>query len=1330
MNQLTQFLVDGILHEAESEVVTAVFGGGFKPPTQGHLEVVLRAIKENPEIDQVYIVVGSGVRNGISQEQSMKIWEKYKPLIPKTTEIIEAGSPLNWIKDYLKDHTEDKTYILIGAREGNEEDEKDLEQRSNLFKKYGGEIKPIFTQGNISGTNARAAAKQSKEAFYPFLPDQLSDSDKEEIYNIILPTLNEVGEGNSKPYEWVEHFGEYFFTTDSNVKYIVSLDEISEGNKDGISIEFSAKTTEMGGYSSKIEVSKGELFRVMATIINILKTYISKDPKVEFILYSPHKKTGEGDINNQRDKLYKAFIKNQLPGAKIKDIGTSTIIVYLPNNSETNDLGETSDPQAGTALPYGSGFAPIKENASYSKDIDVKGKILELTKHMLAKGMNIKPLPKVIFKNGDSSNARDFYGKTAYYNPNDQTITLYTEGRHPKDIVRSFSHEMIHHIQNLENRLGDVSTTNTMEDDNIDKLEQEANLKGTMTFRNWTDSLNESLTKNSNQIYHWTSYSACKKIIESNKLKSNKSNQFFEYDESRDLPDYKNVVFFTFENERFADEENSNQCILVVDKSKLSKDYKVISYGDPYEETVVYTNDSSIPILPYLKGVVLMNTLQKSAVKKMVEFLESKGIPYEINNNLEKQVIAKKAKLPTLKKELINKLKSKYPNGFIGYLNTSLIPRQTPEYFKDNPTYSYPNITINKPGEYGGKNKFQVKFKIEPQNLENYINWFMYSPDSIEDLIDMDNYEGEELWLKGNIPIDTDSLNEANLKGTMTFRNWTDSLNEDLSNISLDYIKTKLPKLDSYPKSDIILSKGDFVYLEIPQDANNPYSMVYEIKVFDIKDGTLVAQSSFDYDDNNKLKGTLDVRPDKRRMGIATEIYKLAEKIIGDTIFPEEKHTEDAEKFWRQKNRSFGPQNYDSLNEVKYTNPNFELEWEEAVRYPEFKEMGKENWIKVAKQGKLVNYSSIKDVLGNVDLNFDNLEEPKKQRFQSAFKNGTVETPIAVKFSDNDYDLVAGNTRLSGLVKNGEDPKILVINISNLDEKKSKDLFGLNQYARELAQGLEEEVFKASKIEKLLKQKYSEVLEKLFLFEKGDYIELNLIKIRPEHKGKGWATKILDDLSEYAQENNKILTLTPSDTFGASKSRLETFYKRFGFVPNKGKNKDFTTRDAMIRPLSEDTSELFTIYLDMDGVITDFDKKFVELAGMGPREYENSFGTEKFWDFIDIKHKVKFFSEMEWMPEGKKLYDFVKQFDHKLLSAPSKNDASKIGKRMWRKANTPDTQLILSAAVNKQNYADKSNILIDDREKNIQQWRDAGGIGILFKSTDQVIDELKKIMNL
>ena len=120
--------------------------------------------------------------------------------------------------------------------------------------------------------------------------------------------------------------------------------------------------------------------------------------------------------------------------------------------------------------------------------------------------------------------------------------------------------------------------------------------------------------------------------------------------------------------------------------------------------------------------------------------------------------------------------------------------------------------------------------------------------------------------------------------------------------------------------------------------------------------------------------------------------------------------------------------------EIKYINPNFEIEWEEANRYPEFKKMGKDNWIKIAKQGKSVLYNSIKDVLGNVDLNFKGLEEPKKERFQAAFKKGVIEMPIAVKFNEKDYDLIAGNTRLSGLINNGINPKIWVVDISNLDE--------------------------------------------------------------------------------------------------------------------------------------------------------------------------------------------------------------------------------------------------------------------------------------------------------
>ena len=116
--------------------------------------------------------------------------------------------------------------------------------------------------------------------------------------------------------------------------------------------------------------------------------------------------------------------------------------------------------------------------------------------------------------------------------------------------------------------------------------------------------------------------------------------------------------------------------------------------------------------------------------------------------------------------------------------------------------------------------------------------------------------------------------------------------------------------------------------------------------------------------------------------------------------------------------------------EISYVEPNFEHEWEEAVRYPEFEEIGKEGWIEAANSGHAVQYSSIKNVLGNVELDFHSLEPQKIARFQSAFEEGVIEMPIAVKFSEGDYDLVAGNTRLSGLVNNGIDPMIWVVDIS------------------------------------------------------------------------------------------------------------------------------------------------------------------------------------------------------------------------------------------------------------------------------------------------------------
>jgi hypothetical protein len=115
--------------------------------------------------------------------------------------------------------------------------------------------------------------------------------------------------------------------------------------------------------------------------------------------------------------------------------------------------------------------------------------IKSLTEYMIGYGIEIKPLPKVKFINDDKENADNFFGKTAYYDPNTKTITLYTLNRHPKDIMRSFSHEMIHHMQNCEDRLSNITTQNTNEGGDLPEIEREAYEKGNLIFRNWEDSI-------------------------------------------------------------------------------------------------------------------------------------------------------------------------------------------------------------------------------------------------------------------------------------------------------------------------------------------------------------------------------------------------------------------------------------------------------------------------------------------------------------------------------------------------------------------------------------------------------------------------------------------------------------------------------------------------------------------------------------------------------------------------------------------------------------------------------------------------------------------------
>lgn len=150
----------------------------------------------------------------------------------------------------------------------------------------------------------------------------------------------------------------------------------------------------------------------------------------------------------------------------------------------------------------------------------------------------------------------------------------------------------------------------------------------------------------------------------------------------------------------------------------------------------------------------------------------------------------------------------------------------------------------------------------------------------------------------------------------------------------------------------------------------------------------------------------------------------------------------------------------------------------------------------------------------------------------------------------------------------------------------------------------------------------------------------------------------------------------------------------------------------------------YKIYCDMDGVLVDFIKGYFELTG---KDISGEFHTDKtFWDPINTGG-VDFWVDLEWTPDGKQLWDYIKKYDPELLSSPSRANDSRVGKRLWVKRELPDSHLILRSASKKQEFANPNTILIDDRPSNIEQWKDAGGITILHTSAKDTIKQLKQL---
>ncbi len=161
------------------------------------------------------------------------------------------------------------------------------------------------------------------------------------------------------------------------------------------------------------------------------------------------------------------------------------------------------------------------------------------------------------------------------------------------------------------------------------------------------------------------------------------------------------------------------------------------------------------------------------------------------------------------------------------------------------------------------------------------------------------------------------------------------------------------------------------------------------------------------------------------------------------------------------------------------------------------------------------------------------------------------------------------------------------------------------------------------------------------------------------------------------------------------------------------------------------------IYFDMDGVLADFNRGVWELCGIRAQAQDGKPDPEqdeRMWEAIrDTDH---FYDRLELMPGAKEMFDAVYgAYGDRcgiLTGIPRESRGiitAEQDKRNWtRRVLSENVKVDAVCRKHKKLYCTGPDcILIDDREKNIREWQEAGGTGILFVSAEDTMQKLKEL---
>lgn len=153
----------------------------------------------------------------------------------------------------------------------------------------------------------------------------------------------------------------------------------------------------------------------------------------------------------------------------------------------------------------------------------------------------------------------------------------------------------------------------------------------------------------------------------------------------------------------------------------------------------------------------------------------------------------------------------------------------------------------------------------------------------------------------------------------------------------------------------------------------------------------------------------------------------------------------------------------------------------------------------------------------------------------------------------------------------------------------------------------------------------------------------------------------------------------------------------------------------------------YKLYVDLDGVLADFDKKVKSLGFT-----ESQVSTPIFWEFLkeNTSQGMQFWSVLDPMPDVQSLWNYIKEYNPTILTSVGGLEIAKPQKTMWVNKHFPGTPIIFTNnSEEKAKYANPTSILVDDRVKSIEPWEKAGGIGILHTSAFDTVAQLTELFN-